>query len=96
MVGLMTAFGPEEGMLDFSGTPRDPGDDGVEGAPTAAVPTHNRVRLLGNTTDTDGRPTSLLANIGYEWQYVVVFPAPLACPPFCPPPPHPPHTPHTY
>ena len=67
MVELMTAFGPEETMLDFSGTPRDTEQDGLAGAVSAAVPGHPRVRLLGNTTDLAGKPTALLANIGYEW-----------------------------
>lgn len=67
MVELMTAFGPEEGMLDFSGTPRDVADDGSSEFISAAVPGQNRVRLLGNTTDDAGRPAALLANIGYEW-----------------------------
>ncbi len=67
MVELMTVFGPEEGMLDFSGTPRDVADDGSPNFISAAVPGQNRVRLLGNAMDAAGRPAALLANIGYEW-----------------------------
>lgn len=67
MVELMTVFGPAEGMLDFSGTPRDPEADGSSDFVSAAVPGQNRVRLLGNATDAAGRPAALLADIGYEW-----------------------------
>ena len=68
MVELMTAFGPADGMLDFTGTPRDTADDGAPEFVSAAVPGQSRVRLLGNATDAaTGRPAALLANIGYEW-----------------------------
>lgn len=67
MVELMTVFGPPDGMIDFSGTPRDFADDGSSEFISAAVPGQNRVRLLGNATDAMGRPAAMLANIGYEW-----------------------------
>eukprot|EP01051_Picozoa_sp_SAG22_P001717 SAG22_NODE_71_length_22540_cov_8.918052_1_plen_503_part_00 len=69
LVHLLTVFGPEEQMLEYTSTPVDPeGASGGGGGGAAHTPESARVRVLGNSThEATGRPTSLLAKIGYEW-----------------------------
>lgn len=68
MEQLMLEFGNAGSMIDFTGTPIDPFDDGDPSAMKCEVPNHPRVRILGNTVDENtGKPTALLAKTGYEW-----------------------------
>ena len=63
MEELMKEFG--SAPISFKGVPMDPDEDGVEGATESVVIGHPSVRVLGNTKDESGRPTALLANVGY-------------------------------
>ena len=67
--GIICALNCRSAVTDWTGTPCDPEDDGVEGALDAIVPGFPTIRLLGNTTDeVTGKPTALLArNLGYYW-----------------------------
>ena len=51
--------------ISFKGVPMDPDDDGVEGAVESVIVGHESIRVLGNSKDESGRPTALLANVGY-------------------------------
>ena len=66
MEEVMAWLGPKSGMSDFSGTPVDPECDGDENFKPAVVDGHPKIRVLGNTSDA-GKPTALLANLGYQW-----------------------------
>ena len=55
-------------MSDFSGTPVDPEADGDhEDFVPAIVPGHPCIRLLGNTSSPQGRPSALICHLGYQW-----------------------------
>ena len=57
---LMCAFGPGEAAVPFSGVPMDPMEDGIAGTMESMMPNHPSIRILGNTTDDNGRPSALL------------------------------------
>ena len=67
MEDTMAALGSRSKMSDFSGTPVDPeADGGHEDFKPAIVPGHPHIRVLGNTSS-EGRPTSLVCHLGYQW-----------------------------
>lgn len=63
MEELMKEFG--SAPISFKGVPMDPDEDGVEGANESVIAGHESIRVLGNSKDASGRPTALLANVGY-------------------------------
>ena len=64
MEDLMAAFGPAEASIPFKGVPMVVGDEALT-ALDSAMPGHPSIRILGNGVDAEGRPTALLANVGY-------------------------------
>jgi alpha-ketoglutarate-dependent taurine dioxygenase len=68
MLELMTAFGATGDALDYSNTPFDLSQDGLQSAVDSTIPgSHGHIRVLGNTVDREERPTALRTNIGYQW-----------------------------
>ena len=64
MDDLMDPFGPKELNITFDVTPMVDGEDLLDGT-SCATPEYPSIRILGNGRDKEGKPTALLANVGY-------------------------------